>query len=189
MRSKDSNLTIPNVLTIIRILLTPGFVMAYSGERFDLAWGLFAVAGLTDALDGFLARLLKQRSWLGAILDPLADKILLDTSYICLALNGWLPNWISILVVTRDVLIIGGLALLRFLGVAVDQKIRPSWASKATTLFQILLVLFVMLQQSLDISYPAIFWSLAVMTVILTTLSGADYVHIGFKYLPDQNHH
>lgn len=185
MRSRDSNLTIPNILTIIRILLTPGFVMAYTGERFDLAWALFAVAGFTDALDGFLARVLKQRSWLGAILDPLADKILLDTSYICLALNGWIPPWLSVLVVSRDVIIIGGLALLQFLGVQVDKRIRPSWTSKATTLFQIVLVLFVMLQQQLGWDHKALFWSLVGMTTLLTTLSGADYVRIGFSYLPE----
>ncbi|MBU1248879.1 MAG: CDP-alcohol phosphatidyltransferase family protein [Proteobacteria bacterium] len=186
MSRKDSNLTIPNILTIIRILLTPGFVMAYSDQRFDLAWALFAVAGLTDALDGFLARVLKQRSWLGAILDPLADKILIDTSYICLALNGWIPPWLSVMVVSRDVIIVGGLALLNFLGVQVDKKIQPSWASKATTLFQILLVLFVMLQQSLDLSYPSAFWSLATLTAILTIVSGADYVRLGFSYLPEE---
>ncbi len=185
MRDSNSNLTIPNILTIIRILLTPGFVMAYTGERFDLAWALFAVAGFTDALDGFLARVLKQRSWLGAILDPLADKILIDTSYICLAINGWLPTWLSIMVVSRDVIIVGGLGFLQFLGVKVDKRIRPSWVSKATTMFQIILVLFVMLQQSFDLSYPALFWSLTFLVAILTLLSGADYVLIGMKYLPD----
>lgn len=188
MKNRDSNLTIPNVLTIIRILLTPGFVMAFSEQRFDLAWILFSVAGFTDALDGFLARILKQRSWLGAILDPLADKILLDTSYICLALNGWLPPWLSIMVVARDLLIVGGLAFLRFLSVDVGKRIRPSWVSKATTLFQILLVLFVMIEQSFELSYPSVYWSLASITAILTLLSGADYVRIGFKYLPDEEH-
>ncbi len=186
MSRRNPNLTIPNILTIIRILLTPGFIMAYSGERFDLAWILFAVAGFTDALDGFLARVLKQRSWLGAILDPLADKILVDTSYICLALNGWLPNWLAIMVVSRDVIIVGGLGLLQFLGVKVDKRIRPSWVSKATTLFQIVLVLFVMFQKSFELFYPYLFWSLVGVVAILTLLSGADYVLIGLKYLPDE---
>ena len=77
--------TIPNILTIVRILLTPVFVMAYTSENFNLAWILFAIAGLTDALDGFLARIWNQRTELGAMLDPLADKTLLFTSFICLA--------------------------------------------------------------------------------------------------------
>ncbi|MGE4503882.1 MAG: CDP-alcohol phosphatidyltransferase family protein [Desulfovibrionaceae bacterium] len=186
MRRRESNLTIPNILTIVRILLTPGFVMAYTDERFALAWALFAVAGLTDALDGFLARVLRQRSWLGAILDPLADKILLDTSYVCLALNGWLPSWLSVLVVSRDVIIVGGLALLQFLGVRVDRRISPTWTSKATTLFQILLVLFVMLRQQLGLEQQSLFWALASVTTVLTLLSGAEYVRTGLRYLPQE---
>ena len=122
---RENNWTIPNLLTVSRIMLTPGFVMAFVDQRFDLAWVLFAIAGFTDALDGTLARLLKQRSTFGAMLDPLADKILLVTSFICLAVQDWIPGWLSILVVSRDVFIVGGLALLNYSGVDVKRGIRP----------------------------------------------------------------
>ncbi|MDP3426615.1 MAG: CDP-alcohol phosphatidyltransferase family protein, partial [Humidesulfovibrio sp.] len=121
---RENNWTIPNLLTVSRILMTPGIVMAFADKRFDIAWVLFALAGLTDALDGALARILKQRSSFGAMLDPLADKILLDTSFTCLAVQGWIPSWLAVLVVSRDVFIVGGLALLQYSGVDVKRGIR-----------------------------------------------------------------
>jgi cardiolipin synthase len=97
-----SNWTIPNILTLVRILLTPAIVTAFVDHHLELVWIIFAVAGITDALDGFLARLLGQRSFLGSVLDPLADKILLDTTFICLGIKGWVPPWLVVLVVSRD---------------------------------------------------------------------------------------
>ena len=172
----DRNWTIPNLLTIARILLTPGFVMAFLAQRFDIAWGLFAVAGLTDALDGFLARVLHQRSLLGSILDPLADKVLLVTSFICLTQGGWLPGWICVLVVSRDIIIVGGLAVLHFWGVNVRDRIHPSKISKATTGFQVLLVFFVMIQKTFDWDFPGWQTAILVVTAALTLASGAHYV-------------
>ncbi len=186
MQQRDSNLTIPNVLSIVRILLTPAFVMAFSVRRFDVALMLFAVAGATDALDGFLARLLRQRSYLGAILDPLADKILLDTAYICLALEALVPSWLSIVVISRDLIIVGGLLFLSFLGVDVEYKILPSKVSKVTTLFQIVLVFFIMISSYLNISWPVFVWGLTGTTTVLTVISGTGYLITGFKYLPSE---
>lgn len=180
----ESNWTIPNLLTISRILLTPGFVMAYEQQRFDLAWLLFAVAGFTDALDGILARLLHQRSRLGSMLDPLADKVLLDTSFICLTMQDWLPKWLTILVVSRDAIIVGGLLLMQIFGVEVKNRISPTWLGKATTVCQIALVLFVMAEQSLGVSYPASGMILIGLTALLTLWSEVDYVFIGFSLIP-----
>lgn len=183
---RDTIWTIPNLLTIARILLTPGFVMAYVDHRFDLAWALFAFAGLTDALDGFLARMLKQRSRLGAMLDPLADKCLLVTSFICLALQGWLPEWLAILVVSRDAIIIGGLALLHFWGVEIKSRIDPIWTSKATTMAQIFLVLFIMFQKTFELNYPLTeLWVIGV-TAGLTIISGVHYVLKGFGLFAEE---
>jgi cardiolipin synthase len=181
---RENNWTIPNVLTVSRILLTPGIVMAFADRRFDIAWMLFAVAGLTDALDGALARILKQRSNFGAMLDPLADKILLDTSFTCLAVQGWLPTWLAVLVVSRDVFIVGGLALLQYSGVDVQRGIKPVWFSKCATLVQIMLVLLIMVEHSLVVSYPE--WRLVLvgLVALLTAISGVYYVHLGFKMVP-----
>lgn len=176
----SGNWTIPNMLTVSRILLTPGFVMAYATQNFRLAWLLFAVAGFTDALDGALARLLKQRSQLGAMLDPLADKVLLVTSFICLAINGWIPVWLATLAVSRDAIIVGGLAVLHFWGVDVKSRIRPIWSSKLTTTAQIGLVLFVMLERTFEWQVPTLGGWLVSLTAALTIISGVHYVIKGF---------
>jgi cardiolipin synthase (CMP-forming) len=181
---RENNWTIPNLLSVSRILMTPGIVMAFADRRFDIAWILFAVAGLTDALDGALARILKQRSSFGAMLDPLADKVLLDTSFICLALLDWLPNWLAVLVVSRDVFIVGGLALLQYSGVDVKRGIRPVWFSKCATLAQILLVLLIMVEHSLVVSYPGTRLALVAAVAVLTAVSGVYYVSLGFRMFP-----
>jgi len=183
---RDTIWTVPNILTIIRILLTPVFVMAYTSENFNLAWILFAIAGLTDALDGFLARIWNQRTQLGAMLDPLADKALLVTSFICLAVNGWIPSWLSVLVVSRDAIIIGGLAVLNFWGVDVRSRIKPIWISKFTTAAQIFLVIFVMISHTFQLDFPFMLGLIVWITAIATILSGAAYVRRGFELFAEE---
>jgi len=181
---RENNWTIPNLLTVSRIMLTPGFVMAFVDQRFDLAWILFAIAGFTDALDGTLARLLKQRSTFGAMLDPLADKILLVTSFICLAVQDWIPGWLSILVVSRDIFIVGGLALLHYSGVDVKRGIRPVWISKCATTAQIALVLLIMVEHSMQSFHPELRLGLVYAVAALTALSGGYYLVIGLRMFP-----
>ncbi|MBN2140915.1 MAG: CDP-alcohol phosphatidyltransferase family protein [Desulfovibrionaceae bacterium] len=182
--TRENNWTIPNLLSIVRVLLTPAFVMAYLEHRFALAWVLFGVAGLTDALDGFLARLLKQRSRLGSMLDPLADKILLVTSFICLTMQGWIPSWLTVIVVTRDVIILGGLALLHFFGVEISRNISPLCSSKITTSLQIILVLFVMFQRTFSLDYPQLQEIIVAATAFMTMFSGLHYVLRGLAFFP-----
>ncbi len=181
---KDNAWTIPNLLTVSRILLTPGFVIAFVDQRFDIAWILFAIAGLTDALDGLLARLLRQRTNFGAMLDPLADKVLLVTSFLCLAFQDWIPRWLAVLVVSRDVIIVGGLSLLQYSGVDVRRDIKPVWFSKCATLAQISLVLLIMVEHSLDVAYPGAQLALIVAVTVLTAVSGAYYLQLGFRMIP-----
>lgn len=181
---RENNWTIPNMLTVTRIMLTPGFVMAFVDRRFDIAWVLFAVAGFTDALDGTLARLLKQRSNFGAMLDPLADKILLVTSFICLAVQDWIPGWLTVLVVSRDMFIVGGLALLHYSGVDVKRGIRPVWISKCATTAQISLVLLIMVEHSMESFHPDFRLGLVYTVAALTALSGAYYLVIGLRMFP-----
>lgn len=185
--ARDDIWTIPNILTIIRILLTPVFVMAYTSENFNLAWILFAIAGLTDALDGFLARIWNQRTQLGAMLDPLADKALLVTSYVCLAINGWLPIWLAVLVVSRDAIIVGGLAVLNFWGVDVRTRIKPIWVSKFTTAAQISLVICVMIKWTFKLDHVFLLSIAIWITAAATVWSGIAYVCKGFELFAEEN--
>ncbi len=185
---KDARLTIPNLITLVRILLTPAFVIAFIDQRIVMAWVLFAVAGLTDALDGFLAKVLKQRTRLGAILDPLADKALLVTAYACLAIKDWVPSWLAIMVISRDVIIVGGLAVLELMDVDMRGRINPTRVSKLTTLAQIGLIFFVMLEKSFDWNRPDIQILLCVITALLTLASGLHYLFIGITLFPNGPH-
>jgi len=128
-------MTIPNLLTILRVLLTPLLVIFLLENRLIEALIVFAVAGITDALDGLIARLYKQKTRLGAFLDPLADKLLLATTYVLLAFQNLVPSWLTVIVLSRDVLIVLGVFVLFMQDLPFE--IRPSLASKLTTCAQI----------------------------------------------------
>ncbi|NDV21824.1 CDP-alcohol phosphatidyltransferase family protein [Desulfovibrio sp. JC022] len=178
--------TIPNLITIFRILLTPGFVIAYLDSNFLAAWLLFMVAGISDGLDGFLARVMKQRTEFGAMIDPLADKILLVTSFICLSAQGVVPVWLTVLAVSRDLIIVGGLFLLKFYGVEVEKRIDPLWTSKITTALQLLVIFSVLsgLAFRLDVSFMRP-W-LEIVTAVFTFISGAIYLRRGLLMFADE---
>ncbi|WP_232300545.1 CDP-alcohol phosphatidyltransferase family protein [Desulfonatronovibrio magnus] len=180
----DSNWTIPNVLTVLRIFITPAFVVAFFGENYVLALVLFITAGITDGLDGFLARVLNQRSRLGAMIDPLADKFLLLTAFVCLGVQGWVPFWLIVVVFTRDLIVIGGLFVLHLYGVNVKNKISPTMDSKLNTFFQITLLLVAMVAHTYAISGLLTLTAFLVYIVgFLTIFSGIRYVLIGFSFL------
>src|SRR5258707_1786474 len=105
-------LTVPNQLTFLRLAFLPVFLIAIEYERYELALGILVAAGVSDALDGLLARRLNQRTPLGAYLDPIADKLLLSSSYFILALKGKIAWWLTILVLGRDVLILVACAVI-----------------------------------------------------------------------------
>lgn len=170
MKARD----IPNLISILRILLTIPVVWALMVESFDVALMLFAVAGFSDGLDGYLAKRFKWQSRLGGLLDPLADKALLVTSFLVLGVLGLLPIWLVLLVVLRDLVIVGGAISYNFSVEELDA--RPSLISKLNTLLQILLVLLVItnagpwpLPQTLILT---LIWGAAATTLA----SGADYV-------------
>jgi cardiolipin synthase len=136
---------LPNLISMLRIALVGPVVWALATEQFVLALTLFAVAGISDGLDGFLAKHFHWESRLGSILDPIADKLLLVASFATLAWLGALPMWLLWLVLARDVIIIGG-------GLAYHYKVgqfdlTPLWSSKINTALQIALVLLVIIQQ------------------------------------------
>jgi cardiolipin synthase len=131
-------LSIPNLITLARILLVPVVVWAIASNQMLFAFLLFAAAGVSDAVDGFLAKRFGMASELGAYLDPLADKVLIVSIYVSLGIVDALPRWLVILVVSRDLLIVGGVLFSWLLGKPVSVKPHP--VSKANTAAQLLLV-------------------------------------------------
>lgn len=179
----DSNWTVPNILTVFRIFITPAFVVVFFSENYLLALILFVVAGITDGLDGFLARILDQRSKLGAMIDPLADKFLLLTTFICLGVQGWVPFWLIVVVISRDLIIVGGFFILHLLGVNIKNKINPTIDSKLNTLFQIVLLLVTLIVNTFELG--ALIWGATVLIYlvgVLTIFSGVRYVILGFSF-------
>jgi cardiolipin synthase len=142
-------------------------------HRVDQAFLLFVAAGLSDALDGWLARRYGGNA-IGAMMDPVADKALLVTMYITLATISALPAWLAILVVFRDLLIVGGIVVLAVLGHEV--AIRPIYISKLNTLMQILLIAVILLQVGFGLGIPGLDFVLTWCVATTTVASGAAYV-------------
>jgi cardiolipin synthase len=179
-------MTIPNALTLFRILLTPVLIWLLLDGRLVPALIVFFIAGMTDGLDGLIARLLNQRSKLGAYLDPLADKLLLVSSFLLLGRLGLVPKWLVIVVLSRDAVIVLGVMTLMFHQVSV--KIKPTIDSKATTLLELGTVLSV--PGSPFITLPA--WLnlvLYVCTAVLCVVSTIHYVRIGMSLYEDTRSH
>ena len=175
-------MNIPNLLTIGRILLIPLLVIFLLDGKELAAFWVFVLAGVTDALDGFLARVLKQKTEFGAFIDPIADKLLLITSYITLAVLGVLPKWLTVIVVSRDVLICGGIGILMLY--ERDFKIKPSLVSKVTTFLQLLTVVYYLGHEYLQGIFPVGSY-LIYATAGFTILSGAHYIIRGLHILGD----
>ncbi len=170
MKARD----IPNLICVGRILLVAPIVVLLLRSEFATVLVLFALAGASDGLDGFLARHFDWRSQLGAILDPLADKLLMVCTYATLGYIELLPLWLVLLVLARDVVIISGAFAYHRLCGGIEME--PSRISKANTLFQILLVLLVMVAP-LGFALPGWVMGSMIMVVAWTTvLSGANYV-------------
>ena len=165
----------PNLLTLIRICLAPFLVAAILEGHFLLSFWLFIAAGLTDALDGALARWLKQRSTFGAYLDPVADKLLLSTLFLVLLYKGLMPTTVTVLVFGRDV---GILLVSALLYAAVGRReFNPSIWGKANTLAQIAAVAAVLLRQvTPEWQWVVVFRTVALdATIALTVISGLHY--------------
>lgn len=187
-------MNIANKISTFRILSVPFFIAAliyYSPQRPYLrfiALGIFILAAISDAADGYMARKSKQHSKAGLILDPLGDKLLLMSAFICLCANSNLelrfPLWVVLIVISRDVIIILGAVVVYI--VKQNINIIPTRWGKFSTFFQILAVITILLQLKL----APLFWWLA---VIFTVISGTVYVNRGFKLLyaldnPRNNH-
>lgn len=175
-------INIPNILTLVRILLTPVFVILLLRQQYAYALAVFIFAGVSDGVDGFIARYFNQRTALGAYLDPTADKLLLVSSYVALSVLQVIPAWVAVLVITRDVIIVVGIAIFTLFEKAYE--VRPSIVSKFTTTFQILLVavsLFDPDHSRFSAVHAPLLWATAGFTV----LSGLHYIYIGMTILQE----
>jgi cardiolipin synthase len=175
--------TIPNLLSLLRMGLIPLFVIMVMNGDAPKALLIFVVAGVTDALDGFIARFWKQQSPLGAYLDPMADKLLLTTAYVVLSIPSLnhgtqIPAWVTILVIARDVLIVA-VALVLYLAAGV-RKFPPSALSKVNTILQVVAVVLVLVSGV----FPDLRWiELTADTTLylvagLTVASGLYYIYL-----------
>lgn len=135
-------MTLPNFITVARFIMVPLIILSMIDGDMLTAFALFMLAGVSDGLDGFIARHFNQRSELGAWLDPLADKLLLVSVFVMLGWLGALPNWLVIFAVSRDGLIVGAVVLSSLMEHPVEM--RPLMVSKANTMFQIILVILVL---------------------------------------------
>ncbi|MBN1473444.1 MAG: CDP-alcohol phosphatidyltransferase family protein [Syntrophaceae bacterium] len=180
-------MNLPNFLSLLRIILVPVIIIFLIQESYKEALITFTVAGLTDIFDGLLARALNKQTKLGAFIDPMADKLLLASSFISLSVIGLIPSWITVIVISRDFIIILGMIILSVM--SIKYEIKPVFISKVTTVFQLATIFLALLYQAVshDISYrwiEAFCW----ITAGLTVASGVIYISRGIRYLNQANH-
>lgn len=176
----NTTLTIPNVLTMARILLTPLFIIFLIQGTYGRALTIFILAGITDVVDGLIARGWHQKSPLGAYLDPLADKLLISSSFVALSVFHKVPAWLAVVVISRDVVILGGVVALRLFDLKIP--IHPSRSSKAATTLQILVVFLVLVREFWHFPSAGLtgcFW----LTAFLTIVSGLQYIVRGLHFI------
>jgi cardiolipin synthase (CMP-forming) len=171
--------TLPNFITLLRLAVLPFFLYSISQGRFDIALALFVAAGVSDGIDGFLARRFDMKSALGAYLDPIADKLLLMSSYLFLSIPSFpaavkVPVWLAFLVISRDVLLLT-VALLLIL-TSTKRRFTPTWLGKVTTVTLIVTVLLVICANLWRWPYSVV-WIAFGGAATVTLLSGLDYIH------------
>jgi cardiolipin synthase len=170
--------TLPNVLTFLRLVAAPVAIYYIVVERWEIALALFVASSVTDAIDGFLARILHQKTRLGAFIDPLADKSLLLGSYLALTYVGRVPAWLTAAIVVRDVLIIAAVAILyRRIG---RFTMTPSLPGKVSTFVQMVTAGAVLLAGA----FPALtvpLRELYYLTAVISVVSGTHYITVGLR--------
>jgi cardiolipin synthase len=184
-------LTVPNMLTVFRMVLIPVFVTMLFYQRFIVALAVFVCAGLTDGLDGLLARRFDQRSQLGTVLDPIADKLMMVTAFIVLSMRSIFPApvpshlpvpfWVTVAVISRDVFIIVGAAAINIM--TGFRGFRPSWLGKVNTTVQIVSIAAIMFAASFP-DYTGYYLPTVYATVFtFAILSGVHYIFFASKLL------
>jgi cardiolipin synthase len=178
-------MNIPNFLSLLRIILVPAVVIFLMQGSFSKALIFFTVSGITDAVDGFLARILKQQTIIGSYLDPIADKALLVSCFLALSIMGIIPGWLTVIVISRDIIILVGVAIFSMM--AISFEIHPTFVSKVTTVLQILTVLLVLLFKCIPGSFDYVWVMLLYwFTALFTVISGLNYIARGVKLINNQ---
>ena len=168
---------LPNILTLLRILLVPVVILSLREGQYVSALVLFLLAGITDGLDGWIAKRFDCVSQLGTILDPVADKLLISSTFVMLVLLGDIPFWLVLMVVCRDVGIVGGYVILQLLGDVT--AIQPTLLSKINTVLQIVLVRGVLLVHGVWAGGAVLVDVLIIAVTITTVASGLHYIYNG----------
>ena len=176
-------LNVPNALTLLRIVAIPIFLTLLTNERYTEALVVMAAAVVTDAVDGAIARLTNQKTTLGAYLDPLADKMLLLSAFITLAFLNAVPMWLTVLVISRDVVIVVGFFLL-FVLTQRTMEVSPTAFGKGATFFQALSVVTV-LAHFAKVAVVSNLWATAlfVVTGTVTAVAGLQYMYRGVVWV------
>jgi cardiolipin synthase len=181
----SSFLNLPNILSLLRILLIPVFLVLMIKGKIVEASAVFFFAGFTDVLDGFAARLLNQKTKIGAFLDPAGDKLLMTSAFIVLTIPPLnsphiIPLWLTIVVISRDLFIVSSaFALYKLKG---QKSFPPSLLGKSSTVCQFMVLILVLFFNSFQISFPYMHL-LYFLTLVLTLLSGVHYSYIGFRII------
>lgn len=165
---------LPNAITLSRIALVPVLILALKDQHYGLALALFVIAGLSDALDGFLAKRLNLVTRLGGVLDPAADKILLISAYVMLTLLGHIPFWLMLMVTFRDLLIVGGYFI--YVAHSGPVHMRPSTLSKLNTVMQITLIGVILLEKAGYLAHTGAVGGLIYGVFATTVASGVHYL-------------
>ena len=167
-------MTVANMITILRLLLVPAVVYWLLTAEWQLAFAGFVIAGVSDAVDGFIARRFNQRSKLGGYLDPMADKLLLVSVFVVLGFMGKLPLWLVIAAVSRDALIVCAVLLSTVMANPVEMK--PLLVSKANTAAQIVLAATVLAELAFSADFGPIRPALIILSALLTVASAGAYL-------------
>jgi cardiolipin synthase len=175
------HVNLPNLITLARILSVPVVVWAIAANEMLLAFVLFLAAGVSDAVDGFLAKRFGMQSELGAYLDPLADKVLIVSIYVALGISGALPRWLVIMVVSRDIMIVGAIMLSWLIGRPV--AVKPLLVSKLNTVAQILCAGLVLGSRGLAFNAGWLLDAAMASVAALTLLSVAAYVREWIRHM------
>lgn len=176
----QANLTIPNLITLLRLLLTPLFIIFLIQGCYHKALFVFLLAGISDLADGLIARTWHQKSRLGSYLDPLADKVLMAASFVTLSIYREIPSWLTVVVISRDLAL--GFGVLIFRLADIPLVVRPSLAGKWTTTFQVSTVFLVLVSKIWPLPHHVLvifFWC----TCALTTISGIQYLYDGIRMM------
>ncbi len=165
---------LPNAISLFRIALVPPILALLLNGRHDIALLLFFVAGFSDGLDGYLAKRFEWHSRSGALLDPIADKLLVAGTFVTLSITGYLPVWLAAIVILRVFVIVGGAMAYNFLVRPVEGE--PTRISKLNTAIELLLVLFVISRAGFDWPDKITITMLGAAVLVTVVISGIDYV-------------